>query len=58
MIVLMDMVFSSRKKKSTIEGNSSRANIMEKVGSIAIVTNLKDSMSMVQERRELSGPIG
>ena len=58
MIVLMDMVSSSRKKKSTIEGNSSRADIMEKVGSIVIVMNSKDSMSMVQERRELSGLIG
>lgn len=58
MIDLMDMASSSRNKKSTIEENSSRANIMEKVGSIAIVTNLKDSMSMVQERREPSGPIG
>lgn len=58
MTALMDMAFSSRKKKSTIVENSTRVSIMEREESTVIATSLKDSTSMARERRELFEPIG
>lgn len=58
MTALMDMAFSSRKKKSTIVENSTRVNIMEREESTVIVTSLKESMNKARERRELFEPIG
>lgn len=51
-IVHMDMAFLSRKEKSTMEANFSKASTTEKAESTVNIMSSKDSTRMAQGRRE------